>query len=162
MRISENLKNGFKKPHRIPGYLWNRYVRRRVSFTHEAVAGPLRLPEFSARLYIETKLLNEAIGRFRSRRSLEIGCGYGRLTPWIAEHSDEHFPVEPESDLLNDARRLYPNFHFFQAKAQELPFSDCYFDLCVCWTVLIHIPPMELSKAVGEIKRVYVLQSQSS
>ena len=153
MMVKDLLIKGFKSPHRVPRYLWCRYIKKRVPFTYKAVAGA-ELPQFSARLYREVKLLNEAVGGFRAKRSLEIGCGYGRFTPWIAEYSDQHYAVEPESVLLNDAKKLYHNFYFYQAKAQKLPFPDCYFDLCVSWTVLQHIPPTELTKATAEIKRV--------
>ena len=113
------------------------------------------LPHFSSRLYKEVNLLNEAICDYRANRSLEIGCGYGRLTPWIAEHSDIHYSIEPENILIEYARKLYPNVIFNKAKVQELPFPDNYFDLCISWTVLQHIPTKkELIKAINEIKRV--------
>ena len=150
---------GIKRPHRIPRYILYTHIRKRVPFTYQEVAGGWGLkgagiPRFSARLYREVRLLNEAIGSYHAKRSLEIGCGYGRLTPWIAEHSDQHYAIEPEPVLLNDARKLYPNIWVYQAKAQKLPFPNCYFDLCVSWIVLQHIPPKELTKAVIEIKRV--------
>jgi len=49
---------------------------------------------------------------------------------------------------------LNPNVFFYKAKVQNLPFPDNYFDLCVSWTVIMHIPPEELPKAIKEIKRV--------
>lgn len=160
--VKDLIVNGIKKPHQIPSYLRRKIVRifeKRVPFTHEEVASDwgidgAGLPHFSARLYAEVKLLNEAIGGYHAKRSLEIGCGYGRLTPWIAEHSDQHYAIEPESVLLNDAKKLYPNIRFYQAKAQKLPFPNCYFDLCVSWTVLQHMLTKELPKAVAEIKRL--------
>jgi SAM-dependent methyltransferase len=164
--LKDLIIRGIKRPHRIIPYLWyklrvsyNNYIRKRVPFTYEGVVGGwgvkgAGLPHFSARLYKEVKLLNDAIGGYHAKRSLEIGCGYGRLTPWLTEHSDHHYAIEPESVLLNDAKKLYPDVRFHHAKAQKLPFPDNYFDLCVTWTVLQHIPPKELAKAVAEIKRV--------
>lgn len=149
----KDLIAGLKRPYRIPRYVWYKHVQKRVPFTEEEVAGG-EIPMLHARIYIEAKLLGEVIGDFHAQRSLEIGCGYGRLTPWIAEHSVEHCSIEPESSLRNEAEKLYPNFQFYQASAQKLPFSDDFFDLCVCWTVLVHIPPTELEKVITEIKRV--------
>jgi len=169
--VKDLIIKGIKKPHKIPSYLRYRlrtffsvHINKRIPFTYEGVATGwgvkgAGLPHFSARLYREAKLLNEAIGSHHAKRSLEIGCGYGRLTPWIADHSDEHYAIEPESVLLNDARKLYPNVYFYQAKAQKLPFPNCYFDLCVSWTVLGHIPPKEFTKAVTQIKRVCTLDA---
>jgi len=134
-------------------------VEGRVPFSYGEVASiwgvrGSHLPHFASRLYREVKLLNMALGDQHVERSLEIGCGYGRLTPWIAEHSNQHCAIEPEERLLCDAEKLNPDVRFHKALAQKLPYPDKYFDLCVAWTVLQHIPPSEIGKAVGEIKRV--------
>jgi len=134
-------------------------VRRVVPFTHKDVADlgkscARQLPYFSSRLYKEVKLLNEAVGSYHAKRALEIGCGYGRLTPWIAEHCDQLYSVDREDDLLKDAMKLYPKVHFYHTNIRKLPFPDSYFDLCISWTVLQHIVPKEFTKAVTEVKRV--------
>lgn len=133
---------------------------QRVPFEYEQVAcnwgvKGAGLPHFSARIYKEVGLLKEALKGCSVKNSLEIGCGYGRLTPWIAEHSEQHYAVEPEPKLRLDAELQYPDVIFHEVRAQELPFPDDFFDLCVTWTVLQHIPPGELlERAVAEIKRV--------
>lgn len=169
--VDNIILRGLKKPGRVilclrekVGRAIDLHIRKRLSFSYEDVASGwgikgASLLHFSARLYREVKQLEAAIGSYHSKRSLEVGCGYGRLTPWIAEHSEQHYAVEPEPKLLKDARKMHPHVKFHQAKAQELPFPDGYFDLCVTWTVLQHIPPNELNKAVGEIKRVCTIQA---
>jgi len=156
--IKDLIIDCIKNPHKIPSKLrkgFKIYTKKIVPFTYEDVVGRARdLPNFSARLYCEVKLFNKAIGSYHAKRSLEIGCGYGRLTPWIADHSNQHYAIEPESVLLNSARKLYPTTYFYQAIAQNLPFPNEYFDLYVSWTVLQHIPPKQLTKAITEIKRV--------
>jgi len=164
--VKDLIIKSIKKPRRIPWYIkykilssFNIHIRKRMPFTYEQVVSAwgvkgTGLPHFSARLYKEVKLLDKAIAGYHAKRSLEIGCGYGRLTPWIAEHSERHYTVEPEFILLNDAKKLYPNIYFYQTKAQKLPFPNNYFDLIVSWTVLQHVPPKELTKAITEIKRV--------
>ena len=112
------------------------------------------IPHFSQRLYLEVKLLRYALGDLRAKDSLEIGAGYGRLTPWIAEFSAEHHAVEANPRFTEIAKVLYPGISFHTAKAQKLPFSDARFDLAVSWTVLQHIPPKLLPSAVSELKRV--------
>ena len=164
----QRLILAFKRPYQIPRYLWwrlglqktfDRKVRKRIPFSYNAVVGDWRiegagLPHFSSRLYCEVKLLQKALANSKFDKSLEIGCGYGRLTPWIMEYSKEHYAVEPEKRLFRDARLLHPQAHFYNTKAQKLPFPDDFFDLCVTWTVLQHIPPEEQAKAAKEIKRV--------
>ena len=162
------LVSALKVPCKIPGYLWwrlglksafNKKVRKRIPFSYQNVVEDWRiegaaLPHFSSRLYCEVKLLQKAMAERKFDKSLEIGCGYGRLTPWIMEYSREHYAVEPEKRLFNDAKLLHPKANFYNTAAQKLPFPDNLFDLCVTWTVLQHIPPEEQIKAAREIKRV--------
>ena len=166
--IRKMLSTAIKNPSRIPKYLWwrlglesafNKNVRKRVPFSHDMVVSfwgeeGAGLPGFSSRLYREVKLLQHAIGNFKAEKSLEIGCGYGRLTPWIMEYSREHYAVEPEKSLFKDAKRLNPKAYFHNVTAQKLPFPDRFFELCVSWTVLQHMLPKEQIKAIEEIKRV--------
>ena len=156
------LKEAIKHPRRVLSYIriktWI-HLQRRVPFSYEQVADAWgtkgsHLPQFSVRLYHEVKLLEQALGCYHAKRSLEVGCGYGRLTPWITEHSNQHYAVEPEHTLLNSAKQLHPNVAFYNTRVQQLPFPDNYFDLCICWTVLMHIPPGELHQAIREMKRV--------
>ena len=153
------ILKGLKKPYRIPSYLYKKIKglrdqsRGRISFSHTQVVSWSR-PEFCALLYEQVKLLQTALASCSATRSLEIGCGYGRLTPWIRDYSKDHYAIEPEPKLLNDARKLYPAVKFYEATVQNLPFPNNYFDLIVSWIVLQHIPPKEFPKAVEEIKRV--------
>ena len=162
------LTTAIKNPSRIPKYLFwksgleskfNKNVRKRVPFSHESVVSDCSgqasyLPAFSSRLHKEAKLLQQAIGDYEADKSLEIGCGFGRLTPWIMEYSMEHYAVEPEKNLFNDAKQQNPQARFYNIAAQKLPFPNNFFDLCVSWTVIQHMPPNEQIKSIEEIKRV--------
>jgi len=162
MNFLNLLIKGNRNPHYVPPFIitlfrayFDRYGRRRMRFTHkDTVTGVSNYAEFSSRLYMEVQLLKKALKDYFTQRSLEIGCGYARLTPWIAEYSKEHHAVDAESKLLKDAQTLCPSVQFDKAIVQNLPFPNNYFDLCVSWTVLQHIPPEELSGAVREVKRV--------
>jgi SAM-dependent methyltransferase len=171
MGKKKSIVRVLRKSAKIPRYLWwksglkkifNRRIRKRIPFDYQAVVSDwgmegAGLPHFSSRLYCEVKLLQKTMSSGKTNKfekSLEIGCGYGRLTPWIMEYSKEHFAVEPETELFKVAKSLYPNAHFFNTKAQKLPFPDEFFDLCVTWTVLQHIPLEEQEKAAKEITRV--------
>jgi len=147
------LATGVKKFYKIPIYLYGRYVKKRIPFSIREVTTTFP-PELSYKIYMHVKALEKAIKNFHAKRSLEIGCGYGRLTPWISEYSDEAYAIEPEFKLLKHAQRLYPHVRFYKTTVQNLPFPNNYFELCVTWTVLQHIMPEELPQAVEEIKRV--------
>jgi len=113
-----------------------------------------KLPLFSTRLFYEVSLLEKILGDLYVDKSLEIGCGYARLTPWIAKHSKDHYAIEPTKELYEWAHLLYPEFKFDNTSCDDLPFPSNYFDLVITWTVLQHIPPRKFKKSVEEIKRV--------
>jgi SAM-dependent methyltransferase len=87
-------------------------------------------------------------------RSLEIGCGFGRLSPYIAEHFEQHTAVDINNWAVSEAGQFYPGISFSVASATELPFPDHSFDTVITWTVLQHIPNALVGKALSEIKRV--------
>ncbi len=107
-----------------------------------------------ARHNYESACVRRLLRGKRVNRSLEIGCGYGRLTPTFADFSAEHIAVDINSDALIMARQAYPDYDFREASATELPFPDGQFDLVATWTVLQHIPPDRIGLACAELRRV--------
>ena len=63
--------------------------------------GARPVPESLAYHSFNRELLAAALGARRFRRSLEIGCGFGAQTPWIAEHSDEAHAIDPNPEVLS-------------------------------------------------------------
>lgn len=110
--------------------------------------------EFSHELYIDSTNLIAALKDCSPVRSLEVGCGYGRLTPWIADRAEAHYAIDPERSLVRAARREHPHVSFQCARAEALPFPDEMFGLCVTWGVLNHVPGDSISIATEEIDRV--------
>lgn len=159
------FKRGLKHPEKIPGYILNEVLLKspdthwregdRVKFREGGyVTHAINRPEFAASLYIEVKLLQEALNGRSFDVSLEVGCGYGRLSPWIAEFSDSHTGIDFDREALNEARRLHPSITFEQGDATNLDYCDGAFDLGLTWTVLHHIPDEIIADAVVELKRV--------
>lgn len=113
-------------------------------------------PEFSARNYYEITQIRSLLEEHdvSATRSAEVGCGYGRLSPWIADFSTQHYGIDPNETQIEKARELYPDCEWVESTAQDLPFDDGYFDLIITWTVLQHIPPELLREAVRQIERV--------
>jgi len=104
---------------------------------------------------------NHEIARIREElagvcveRSLEVGCGFGRLSMTFAENSQQHHAVDINDDALAEARVCYQRVNFQKARAQALPFPDNYFGLVSTWTVVQHIRPEQVDTACTEIKRV--------
>jgi ubiquinone/menaquinone biosynthesis C-methylase UbiE len=107
-----------------------------------------------ARHNYETTYIRELLRGKQIGRSLEIGSGYGRLTPTIAEFSTQHTAIDINPDALAKALQAYPEHDFLVASATSLPFSDSQFDLVTTWTVLQHIPPDRIEAACAELRRV--------
>ena len=111
------------------------------------------------RHYYEVMQLRRCLGLIAERgvnpgRSLEIGCGFGRLSPYIAEHFEQHSAVDINTWAVSEAGQFYHQISFCEASATELPFPDRSFDTVITWTVLQHIPNSLVGKALSEIKRV--------
>lgn len=111
-------------------------------------------PEHLAQQYFSYKMIEAAMEGRRAGRGLEIGCGWGARTPWIGELCDEMHGVEPNAEVLADARAWYPGITFQETKADAMPYPDDHFDLIVSWTVLQHIPPEGIEATAREVKRV--------
>lgn len=166
--LKTRLRQVFDDPKRLPTAVLRRLspthrrfgstvVRRpdgSVTFREAGFVSARSPAELLARHNFETAVIRD---HFRARhfdRSLEIGCGYGRLTPTFADFSDEHFPVDINPEALELAAMTYPDYHFSEASALELPFPDQHFGLISTWTVIQHIPPSQIERACNEIVRV--------
>lgn len=128
-----------------------------VTFTTAGFAGG-NIPELLGRTFYEVRVLRKVLETLpkvpRPTRSLEIGCGYGRLSPNIADYVDEAHSVDINTKGLEDARKYYPQVKFSEASATDLPFEDDFFDVLVSWTVLQHVMPNLIDRAFSELNRV--------
>ena len=88
----------------------------------------------------------------KGKRFLEVGCANGKdfIQFFNNSHELEITGVDNNSFELNQT-----NATFLKLDAQELPFEDNQFDLCVSFGVLEHIQPIEkLCRVISEISRV--------
>jgi SAM-dependent methyltransferase len=141
----------------------HRYLYRRIRaaaidgwepFYEDAVTRAPDWPWFARELFLDVDLLERGLADIDARRSLEVGCGYGRLTPWIARYAAEHHGVDVESALVRRAARVNREAAFHRAHAQALPFQDDTFELTVAWAVLMHVPPYQIDRVTAEMRRV--------
>ncbi|MCU4741541.1 class I SAM-dependent methyltransferase [Halobacteria archaeon AArc-m2/3/4] len=178
------IERGLNRPDKIPRYVvgllipssnWGPEWRRRgdvVQFEPGGYASsPRTRPEFASNLYHEVAGLGSVLDDHLEgtpERSIEVGCGYGRLSPWIAEYSEDHVGVDPDEDALERAVEQYGDIdsecgaetepeaglEFVPARADSIPFPDDSFDLLVTWTVLQHVPDEVIRESATELRRV--------
>ncbi len=173
--IFEKIRKGIEHPRRVPPFLLSKLfpefatrhgIATSVVDVREEyitwrlggfVQGAKSRPEFSARLYYDVSALREPLEEFtpeQTDRTLEVGCGYGRLTPWIDDLVTQTDAVDPNESAIENATEQYPQINFSVELAQELPYPDDSFDLIVTWTVLQSIPPDVIHEVTEEMVRV--------
>ncbi|MGH3719364.1 MAG: class I SAM-dependent methyltransferase [Pseudonocardiaceae bacterium] len=84
----------------------------------------------------------------------DIGCGPGRLAPYLADHGLEPHGVDLSPEMIHVARRDYPGVPFDVADVRNLPFEDSSLAGVVCWYSLMYLAPSDRPRAFGELARV--------
>lgn len=113
---------------------------------------------FSARIFHEINTLEKMLDThdITPSRSLEVGCGYGRMSPWLARRSDHHVALDPNAEALCRAQPLHPEVCLVRASATDVPFPAGTFDFALTWTVLQHLPPEAAEYAAASISNCLV------
>lgn len=106
----------------------------------------------------KTKRLLEV---FPGAKVLDLGCGHGRFVYQTSLLGAYAIGVDFSRDRISALNEYFgensfpPGKSFFQlARAEELPFSDSYFDRIVCYDLLEHLDDNEKSRVLGEAHRV--------
>jgi demethylmenaquinone methyltransferase/2-methoxy-6-polyprenyl-1,4-benzoquinol methylase len=109
----------------------------------------------------EARAIIADLGLPRDSRGLDVGCGVGLYTVWLADAIGSRGSVvgiEPSAERVEAARTLvghaYPasRLEFLPGDATALPFSNATFDWLWCGDVLHHV--QETGQALGEFRRV--------
>jgi ubiquinone/menaquinone biosynthesis C-methylase UbiE len=88
----------------------------------------------------------------RGRRVLDIGCGTGRLSSFLAErHAAKVWGVDPSQEMLDVARAKTPKAGYKLGVAEALPFRDGWFERSVMSLVIHHV---DRPRAFSEARRV--------
>jgi len=89
-----------------------------------------------------------------SGRTLDVGCGEGRLARDLAALEHDVVGVDASPSMLAAAREASPEMELHVADAAELPFADASFGLVVAFMSFQDVD--DLSGAVREAARVLV------
>lgn len=84
----------------------------------------------------------------------DIGCANGRMVPWVKKQGAEYVGVEPSAQLLQVAKKTYPQEKFHVGSVLQLPLADQSVDVCLLNASLHHLPTLLLEQATKELRRV--------
>lgn len=90
-----------------------------------------------------------------SGRVLELGCGAGRITGYLAEIAHEAYGIDISSRMVAECRRRYPRGHFSEGDIRDLSqFEDGSLDAVIAgWNVLDIFGDEERRATLREIHR---------
>ena len=108
----------------------------------------------------QRKRLESLSGYFplkKGNRILDVGCGTGRLIPFLREAlGEEGFLVETDfsREMLKVGKTKYnqEKVSFLQSDAQRMAFKNHAFDVVICFALFPHLP--DKTKALGEFRRI--------
>ena len=116
-------------------------------------------PSALLRNYLEQRDVRDYVTRAARggpiQTAYDVGCGFGRLTPVLAEQARRVIGFEREAPLVETARRLLPDSEFVQvASLEQLPVEDHSAEFVMIFTVLQHMPDWNAEAVIQEIHRV--------
>ncbi|HEU0246652.1 MAG TPA: methyltransferase domain-containing protein [Gaiellaceae bacterium] len=103
---------------------------------------------------IELRLIAELAAPKRGERALDVGCGTGINTVWLAELECEVTGVDRDPAMLPAARAKAPGARFVEGDATALPFAEDEFDLAFAITLFCFLSAAQRAAAAGELVRV--------
>jgi len=85
-------------------------------------------------------------------RTADIGCGAGRDVAWLNDNGFPAVGYDAADGLLAQAAAEYPSLDFERAALPALDtIASNTFDNVLCETVIMHLPPDEVTKACARL-----------
>jgi len=139
-----------------------RIVRKLVHFPAPAFIGRFLDSNYRRKLQPPDKIIQRS-GITKGMRVLEVGCGSGAYTTFVARAVGEEgkvyaLDIQPEMlqqlehKLAKPENEYIKNIELVNSSAYDLPFDDGSLDLVYMVTVLQEIP--DRSKALQQVRRV--------
>jgi len=115
----------------------------------------LVIESFEAPTAVENRFALQKLGNLRGKRVLDLGCGAGETSVYLALQGAEVYACDIAEDFLQIAQRVAAKYgvaiHTQQCDAQNLPYPDDFFDCFFGNGILHHV---ELLPTAREIRRV--------
>jgi len=93
------------------------------------------------------------------RRILDLACGTGRHTLYLAKYGFELYATDMAATGLKMAQEKaeelgLSNIHFQEHDMRSIPFTDKFFDAVICTLAIHHGTAAQIQQTVNEIHRV--------
>jgi len=102
---------------------------------------------------LEISILEYFIKGLKPKKTLEVGCNYGRELSYIKNLTDV-YGVDYNKKMVEHATNHIRAGRFYLASAISLPFNCGYFDFVYTDGLLSHLDVSDVQKAIQEIIRV--------
>ena len=137
-------------------------IRKMFRFPAPAFVGHVLDSGYRRRIQPPAKLIKRS-GIKKGMQVLDLGCGSGAFTPFVARAVDERgkvYALDIQADMLEQLENKLSkpenkdirNIKVIEGNAYELPFDNGSLDLVYMVTVLQEIP--DRNKALQEVRRV--------
>ena len=99
-------------------------------------------------------LLQSLLRAHKGGSLLDVGCGTGHFSRRFARLGLSVTGIDPDSEVLNFARKQRSDIHYLHGNALELPFSDKAFDYTIAVTSLCFIEdPLQVLQEMWRVTR---------
>jgi ubiquinone/menaquinone biosynthesis C-methylase UbiE len=100
----------------------------------------------------QSEMILEVAGVNEQSTLLDVGCGPGLLTAQLADFVRKVVGIDFSSNMIAEAKSLFPQFEFREADAEKIPFKDHTFGCAVVNYCAHHLARPK--KGLREIHRV--------
>jgi SAM-dependent methyltransferase len=103
---------------------------------------------------LDRELLDRFAARVRAQGpACDMGCGPGHVARYLQEQGVDVVGIDLSKAMIEHARRLTPKIEFRQGDMLSLDVPDESWAAIVAFYSIIHIPPGDLPRALGELRR---------
>ena len=113
--------------------------------------------ETGSKLYMQNLKAYDWVSKYASGLCvLDVGCGDGYGTAFLAKTAKSIIGVDYEKDVAIEAAKKYKadNLEYLFMDATELKFNNNEFDIVCSFQVIEHLPENKLTAYLNELRRV--------